>query len=144
MIFRPYPPKIHKQISVPCKETTGNRRNLSGKILRLSGWNAASIFRMLFRCFSTRTGRHFFIWVISIRETMLTINEDVFEKFSLSRSMRREKLVLLFISNSKSIITRTIPCLIKMMYSICIVNNDQTLSNSSNQFNRRIYKNMDT
>ena len=77
MIFRPYPPKIHKQISVHCKDTTGNRRNtpvngrntpvydrnLSGKIRRLSGWNTASIFRMLFRCFPIGTGRHFLTWV---------------------------------------------------------------------------------
>ena len=76
MIFRPYPPKIHKQISVHCKDTTGNRRNtpvngrntpvydrnLSGKIRRLSGWNTASIFRMLFRCFPIGTGRHFLTW----------------------------------------------------------------------------------
>ena len=38
---------------------------MSGKIRRLSGWNTASIFRMLFQCFPTGTGRPFLTWVPS-------------------------------------------------------------------------------
>ena len=30
MIFRPYPPKTLEQISVLCKDTTGNRRKIIG------------------------------------------------------------------------------------------------------------------
>ena len=44
------------------RSTPVNGRNLSGKIPRLSGWNTAFIFRMLFRCFPTGTGRHFLTW----------------------------------------------------------------------------------
>ena len=44
------------------RNTPVNGRNLSGKSWRLSGWNTASVFRMLFRCFPTGTGRHFLTW----------------------------------------------------------------------------------
>ena len=44
------------------RNTPVNGRNLSGKIRRVSGWNTASIFRILFWCCPAGTGPYFSTW----------------------------------------------------------------------------------